>query len=377
MKINIRTVQNKSDKKKFILSQWNFYKNDKNWVPPLVMDRIKLLDTKKNPFYKHSKIELFLAEDEKGVVIGRIAGITNQNHNDTHNDKLGFFGFFECIDNQEVANALFDAACNWIKSQGMDSVRGPVNPSMNDEVALLVDGFDSPPVLLMTYNPKYYGTLIENYGFKKSKDLYAYHLINEKYISDKMTRMQNLIRQRYNVTIREMNFKNKEQFKQDVQTFKEIYNKAWVPNWGFVKMTDEEFDFLVNDLKQIADPTYTIIAEVDGKVAGFAIGLPDINQQLINNKKGSLLGAIWQMMVVKKPINLLRIIVLGVLPEYQKTGVDAVMYWEMGMRGLPKGITQGEASWILEDNEMMNKGLTTTMLGKVYKTYRLYDKLIK
>lgn len=376
MKHTIAKVESKSDLNKFIKSQWNFYKNDKNWVPPLIIDRQKLLDKNKNPFYQHSSMELFLAIDENQNVVGRIAAIVNDNHNNTHNDKLGFFGFFECIDNQEVANSLFAQVTTYLKSKGMNEMRGPVNPSMNDETGLLVDGFDSPAVLLMTYNPKYYITLVEKAGFTKAKDLYAYHLVNKDYVSDKMKRMQQIIRDRYKVTIREVNFKNKTQFKKDVTMLKEIYNKAWQPNWGFVKMTDAEFDFLAEDLKQIADPTYTFIAEIDGKPAGFAIGLPDINQQLIKNKKGGLLGAIWHTMIMKKQIDLLRIIVLGVLPEYQKTGVDAVMYWEMGNRGIPKGIKYGEASWILEDNEMMNKGLTTTMLGKVYKTYRLYDKKI-
>ncbi len=375
MGFTIKKVLSKSDKKCFINSQWNFYKGDKNFVAPLKMDRDKLLDTKKNPFYKHSKLELFLAVRD-GEIIGRIGAIINDNHNSTHNDKLGFFGFFECVNEQEVANALFNSVKVYLKENGMNAMRGPVNPSMNDETGLLVDGFDSPAVVLMTYNPKYYIELIENYGFAKSKDLYAYHLVNEQYVSDKMKRMQGIIRERNKVTIREVDFKNKTQFKKDVELLKSIYNKAWQPNWGFVKMTDEEFNFLANDLKQIADPAYTIIAEIDGKPAGFALGLPDINQQLINNKSGGMIGAIWQMFVVKKKIDLLRIIVLGILPEYQKTGVDAVLYWEMGSRGLPKGIKYGEASWILEDNEMMNKGLTTTMLGKVYKTYRLYDVAI-
>jgi GNAT superfamily N-acetyltransferase len=376
MNFSIVKADSKSQINEFINCQWNFYKNDKNWVPPLKMDRAKLLDKSKNPFYKHSEMQLFLAKDVAGTTIGRIAGIVNYNHNEIHKDKLGFFGFFESVNNQEVASGLLNAAADYVKSKGMNAIRGPVNPSMNDETALLIDGFDTPPVVLMTYNPPYYKDLIENVGFAKAKDLYAYHLVNKEYVSDKMKRMQQLIRDRYKVTIREVNFKDKTQFKKDVALLKYIYNNAWQPNWGFVKMTDEEFDFLANDLKQIADPTYTIIAEIDGKPAGFALGLPDINQSLIHNKGGGIIGGVWHLLTKKSKIDLLRIIVLGVLPEYQKTGVDAVLYWEMGSRGLPKGIKYGEASWILEDNEMMNRGLTTTMLGKVYKTYRLFDKAL-
>jgi len=375
MDVVIKPVENKSDKMKFILSQWNFYKNDKNWVPPIIADRLKLLDTGKNPFYKHSLIQLFLAE-KGNEVVGRIAAIINYNHNKTHNDKVGFFGFFECINDQDIANKLFDAALEWLKARGMEAMRGPENPSQNDEVGLLIEGFDSPPVILMTYNPPYYIDLIENYGLKKVKTLYAYKLEMKDYLTDKLIRLQEVIRERYNVTVRNVNFKNKEQFNKDVETLKQIYNSAWEPNWGFVKMTDEEFDFLAADLKSIAEPEFTFIVEVKGKPAGFALGLPDINQCLIHNKKGSLIGAIWHLLTKKKKINLLRIIVLGVLEEFQGIGVDGVMYYEFAERGKKLGITAGEASWILEDNEMMNRALTVTMNGKIYKKYALYEKEI-
>jgi len=373
MNFEIKPIGTKKEKMRFIKSQWNFYKNDPNWVPPIIADRVKLLDTVKNPFYQHSIIQLFVAESN-GEIIGRIAAIINDNHNKTHNDKVGFFGFFECINNQDVANALFDTAGDWLKARGMSSMRGPENPSQNDEIGLLIDGFDMPPVILMTYNPKYYIDLIENAGFKKAKDLYAYNLKMEDYRSEKLVRMQNIIRQRYKVTLRDVNFKNKEQFKKDVNTLKEIYNDAWEPNWGFVKMTDAEFDFLAADLKPVAEPSLVFIAEINGKPAGFALGLPDINQALIHNKNGSLLGAVWHLLTKKKKITWVRIIVLGVLKEYQKTGIDSVMYYEFTDRGKKLGITNGEASWILEDNDMMNKAATKTMKGELYKTYRLYEK---
>lgn len=375
MKFEVREIERPHDVTKFIKSQWNFYKGDSNWVPPLLLDRKKLLNTKKNPFYKHSKIQLFLAESE-GNVVGRIAAIINGNHNKTHNDKLGFFGFFECVNNDEVASALFDAAGNWLKSNGMDSVRGPVNPSQNDETGLLVDGFDSPPKILMTYNPEYYIQLIENYGFKKAKDLYAYKLQYKEFVSDKLERMQKIVRERNGITIRCMDFKNKEQFLKDIELIKEVYNAAWEPNYGFVKLTDEEFDFMAADLKPIADPEFAYIVEMKGKPVGFSLALPDINQCLIHNKKGGTLGALWHLMTKKKKIDTVRIIILGIDPKYQKTGVDAVLYYEYKIKAEANNIPYGEASWILEDNEMMNRGLTTTMLGVVYKTYRLYEKAL-
>lgn len=375
MNIEIRKVTDASGKKQFVNCQWDFYKGDKNWVPPIKMDRHKLLDTKKNPFYRHSEIQLFLAYSD-GKIVGRIAAITNDNHNKIHNDKVGFFGFFECIDNQEVADALFTESEKWLKERGMKDVRGPLNPSTNDESGLLIDAFDQPAVVLMTYNPPYYPKLIENYGFKKEKDLLAYILRHESYASEKLTRMQKIVRDRKGITIRSINFKDKAKFKADVKIVKDIYNAAWQPNWGFVKMTDEEFDFLANDLKTIAEPKLTLIAEIKGKPAGFALALPDINQSLIYNRGGGILGAVWCLLTKKKKIDLTRIIVLGVLPEYQSTGVDAVLYYEIGETAYELNMPKGEASWILEDNEMMRRGLETTMKGDVYKTYRIYQKAI-
>lgn len=375
MGINIRAVVSKADVTTFIKCQWNFYQGDRNWVPPLLMDRQKLLDTKKNPFYKHSQMQLFLAE-ENGKVVGRIGAIINDNHNITHEDKVGFFGFFECINRQDVANALFDTAANWLRERGMSHIRGPVNPSMNDECGLLVEGFDSPPVILMTYNPSYYAALIEAYGFAKEKDLYAYILHNKNYQSEKMKRLVNLVRERTGVKIRSMDFKNKAQFKKDVQTLKDIYNQAWEKNWGFVKFTDEEFDFLAGDLKQIADPNLVLIAELEGKPIGFCLALPDINEALIHNKSGGIIGGLWHLLTKQKKISLVRIIVLGVLKEYRRTGIDTVLYADIADRAHDRGIDKGEASWILEDNEAMNRALTHTMQAERYKNYRMYQKAL-
>lgn len=373
MNFDIRTVESKSDLIRFIRSQWNFYKGDKYWVPPVVADRMKLLNTEKNPFYKHSEIKLFTAV-RKREIIGRIAAIVNYNHNKTHNDKVGFWGFFECINDQEVANALFDKAAEWLRSKDRDMMIGPENPSMNDEIGMLFDGYDSSPMILMTYNPSFYNDLCIGYGFEKAKDVYAYILDTNSFLTERIERMQGVIRERYGITIRQINLKDKKQFAKDVATLKEIYNSAWQPNWGFVKWTDEEFDFIANDLKLTADERLGVIAEVKGKVAGFGLALPDINQVLKFNKKGTLLGAVWSLLTKKKHINQCRVIALGIVPEFQKIGLDVVLYYEVGTRGVSNGYPIGEASWILEDNDMMNRGLTTVMKGKIYKKYRLYQK---
>jgi GNAT superfamily N-acetyltransferase len=354
---------------------WPIYEGDPNWVPPLIADRKKLLDRKKNPFYRHSEMELFLAKSD-GKVVGRIGAIVNRNHNETHHDRVGFFGFFESIDDQQVADALLHAAENWLAEHGMTEMQGPANPSINDELGLLVDGFDDPPQILMTYNPKYYSRLIESFGLRKIKDLYAYRLGADSFLSPKLERVQQRVRERSGVTIRTVDFSPKEAFKRDVVILREIYNSAWEKNWGAVKMTDAEFDFLAADLKQVAEPDFALIAEIEGKPVGFALGLPDINQLLIGNRNGGLIGAGLRLLFGKKRITRGRIIVLGVVPAFQRHGIDAVLYFEIGTRMTRgHGYTEGEASWILEDNTMMNRA-AEMMNGEIYKRYRLYQKTI-
>ena len=370
MSVMVHPVSGPSATLRFIKLQWKFYDNDRNWVPPLLMDRKKLLNTAKNPFYRHAQMQLFIAERD-GEAVGRIAAIINENHNREHNDKVGFFGFFECINNQETADALFDAAAKWLSAKGMTTMRGPFNPSVNDEIGMLVNGYDMPPVILMTYNPRYYPLLLEGYGFKKAKDLYAYLLRNKDVITPKLERGQQLVRARYGITIRDLDFKNLER---DVVMLKDLYNRSWEKNWGAVAMTDAEFDFLAKDLVQVVGKfkDLVFVAERDGEPIGFTLCLPDINQLLIKNKKGWLLPGVWHLMTGTKKIDLVRIIVLGVLPQHRNKGIDAVMYYETVTRAAKHGVFKGEASWVLEDNDPMNKG-AKLMNAEQYKTYRVYD----
>ena len=364
----VRPVRSKSDEKKFIDFLYSHYANDPNFVAPLRMDREKLIDRKKNPFYQHSKLEMFLAERE-GKVIGRIGAIVNDNHNKEHNDKVGFFGFFECVNEQEVANALFDEAKKFLLANGMNAMRGPANPSVNDEYGMLLEGFDSPPVVLMTYNPQYYTTLCDNYGFKKEKDLYAYILDQQTVYTEKFIRANEIVKQRNSLTFRGINMKD---FKNEVDRIKKMYNEAWQYNWGAVAMTDAEFDALAADLKMVIEPELILIAESKGKPIGFALSLPDINIPLKYNKNGSLLGGLWHLFTKKKKIDLVRVIVLGVLPDYKKSGAAGVLFYETAVRAKKLGYRYGEASWILEDNIMMNRA-AEAMQGKRYKTYRIYQ----
>ncbi|MBK7447474.1 MAG: hypothetical protein IPJ45_15935 [Ignavibacteria bacterium] len=249
-------------------------------MEPLRFDVKNNLDEKKNPFYKHSKIKLWLAK-KNGEIVGRIAGIINDNHNKFHNDKVGFFGFYECINDKNVSKMLFDKAAEFIKENGMDILRGPMNPSTNDECGLLVEGFNKSPVMLMTYNPEYYPQLLEDYGFVKAKDLLAFWItsdvVNDEAMMAKLKRVSDLILKKENITIRNVNMKD---FKNEVQRIREVYNDAWELNWGFVPMTEDEFNFIANNLKLVVDPDYIEFAEINGKPVGFSLALPDVNQAI-------------------------------------------------------------------------------------------------
>jgi len=326
------------------------------------------MDKEKNPFYKHSEAEFFLAHRE-GELVGRIGAIVNHNHNKEHNENIGFFGFFECINDQSVADALFGTATKWLKARGVTAVRGPANPSVNDEYGLLIDGFDRPPVILMPYNPPYYATLIEKAGFKKIKDLYAYHVSKEHVMTEKLQRVSEMVRQREGLTFRSLNMND---FDNEVARIKEVYNRAWQYNWGAVPMTDDEFLALAKDLKPVVVPELVVIAEYKGEPIGFSLSVPDLNIVLKHNKRGYLLPGLFRMMCQKKKINWVRILVLGVVRERQRTGAASVLFYETARRGIGLGYFDGEASWVLEDNTMMNRA-AELMKGDRYKTYRIYQ----
>ena len=366
--ITVRPIIGSRDRNEFIRFLWTIYDKDPNWVPPLWMDRKKVMDKNKNPFYQHADAEFFLAE-RNGSTVGRIAAIVNHNHNKEHNDKVGFFGFFECINDQTAANALFDSAKEYLRGRGMNAMRGPVSPSVNDEYGLLVEGFGKPAVILMPYNPPYYLDLIEGYGLRKAKDLLSYILNQDKVYSEKLERVNNLVKERHSLTIRSLDMKH---FDKEVQKLKVVYNQAWTENWGAVPMTEAEINALAADLKPIVVPDLLIFAEKDGRTIGFGLSLPDINIALKYNKKGRMIPGLMHMMLRKKEINLCRIIVLGVLPEYQYTGAAGVLFYETAVRAKGLGYYYGDAGWILEDNEKMIRA-AKTLNGDPYKRYRLYE----
>jgi GNAT superfamily N-acetyltransferase len=366
--ITIRSVRARRDENDFIRFQWKIYEGDPYWVPPLLMDRRKLIDRKRNPFYEHAEMELFLAERD-GEVVGRIGAIINHNHNKEHNENIGFFGFFEAINDRSVSTALFDAAKHWLSAHGVKAMRGPASPSVNDEYGMLIDGFDKSPYVLMTYNPEYYPQLVETYGFVKAKDLYAYEVHKDTVFTPKLVRVAEAVKRREGLVLRSLNMKR---FDEEVLLIRDLYNRGWERNWGEVPMTDAEFKAMARDLKPVVEPDLVIIAEVKGKPVGFALSLPDLNRVFIRNKKGYLIPGLVRLFLYKKTIDAIRIIVLGVLPEYLNSGIGGLLFYETGRRAVEHGYPHGEASWVLEDNVMMNRG-AQLMNGVRTKTYRVYQ----
>ena len=366
--VAVSPISSKREEMAFIKFPGIIYRDSPSWVPPLLMDRKKLMDRRKNPFYKHAKAEFFLARRD-GEIVGRIGAIVNDNHNKEHNENIGFFGFFECTDDQRVADALFSTARRWLKERGVTAMRGPASPSVNDEYGLLVEGFERPPAVLMAYNPPYYASLIEGAGLRKIKDLYAFEIRQEEVFTERLTRVTEMVKRKHGLTFRTLNMKD---FDNEIARIRDLYNRAWQYNWGAVPMTDEEFSALAKDLKPVVIPGLVIIVEFKGEPIGFSLALPDLNQALIHNKKGYLLPGLLKLYQYKKKIHTARVLVLGVVREHQMTGAGAALLFETARRGTELGYGTGEASWVLEDNVMMIRA-AELMNGVRTKTYRLYQ----
>jgi hypothetical protein len=361
------------DLRTFIDFPHDLYHDDPFYVPELFMAQRDLLNPDKHPFFHHGTMQLFLAY--KGdQLVGRVAAIFNGNHNDFNKANDGFFGFFDSINDQEAANALLHAAEQWLKGRGLSTMIGPVNPSTNEPCGLLVDGYDSSPMILMPYSKRYYKTLLEQYGLRKQVDLVAYALYDTD-LGEKPVRLQEALTERLaakGITIRPFDLKHN--FKRELEQFGKVYNAAWDKNMGFVPMTREEFNFMGKDMKMIADTDFCLAAEHNGEVVGIALCLPDINQVLKKVKRGRLFPTgVFKLLFGRKKINAMRILALGVLEPYRKMGIEACFYATIMKNGRKKGFKMAEASWMLEHNDLMNRAIEH-MNGKRYKTYRIFEK---
>ena len=377
--IEIKPVQTKSDLNQFVDIPWKVYEGNQYWAPPLRMVVKEVLDVDKNPFYKHAFRKLFTAFKD-GVAAGRIVGIVDSAQNQYSKEKIVFFGFFECSNDQEVANALFDEVLKWGKGFGMEKLRGPASPNMNQECGLLVDGFEDSPCINMPYNPPYYLELYENWGLKKEIDLYAYMIDSRKgQFSDRLVAHAAKVKASGKFKFREINMRK---YEEESKTALDIYNDAWEANWGFCPMTEEEFRHMGKEMKMILDPRFAMFIEYKGETVAFGFALPDVNKVFQKNPGGRLTLAgimkmIWHLKGPgrKKTVKRLRIVALGVKKKYQSFGLGPVLFAEYFVKGPAQGYPQGEASWVLETNKQMNQA-AKEMNGDRYKTYRIFERSI-
>ena len=367
--IAVVPVTTPAQQRQFIRFPWSVYRGNSLWVPPLIADFKKKLDTVKNPFYQHAEIQPFLAY-HNGTVVGTVAAIIDHHYNSFHHEHTGFFGFFEARDLVVVAQALVDAAGSWLKARGMNLMRGPVNPSTADSLGILLDAYDLPSTILMPYNPSYYPRLLEAAGLGKAKDVVALYMDGrETPMPPKVARLAELVRRRHNVTIRSADMR---EIGREMELIKNIYNDAWTKNWGFVPWTDDEIDFAAADLKMIVDPDLLFFAFVDGEPAGFSLALPDFHQ-VLRRLNGRLfpIGAL-KVLWYRRRIDLLRVALAGIRHKFRNLALDAIFYYETYTRGVAKGFSRGEFSWVLEDNLAMRNTLEN-MGARVYKRYRIYE----
>ncbi len=368
--ITVRAVTSKADQNAFLKFAWTHYAGDPNWVPPLEINIRELLNYRPHPFYDNGEIQTFLAfRDEK--VVGRIAAIVDGAHNQFHNEQRGMFGFFESVDEQVVADALFDAARGWFAERGIEKLRGPANPSQNYEWGLLVDGFDSPPSFMMTYNKPYYQKLIENYGFVKSQDLFALggpvSLLKEQ--DPKLAFIAEEAERRFNVKVRPV---EKKRFAEDVDNFLDIYNRALPGQWGFTPMSEAEVRATAKGLKLLLATELTTMAEVDGRPVATAFGILDYNP-LIKTINGKLFPfGFLRLLFGRKKIKKIRIVSTNVVPEYQRWGLGLVLLKRLVPEIYKWGIEEAEFSWVLESNKL-SLGTLERGGAKRQKTYRIFD----
>ncbi len=368
--IEVRESGTKTGLKAFIKFPFSLYSADPYYVPQLVSD-MKTHFSARNPFLRQAEVKYFLAF-KNGLPAGRIVSIINPEHNSFHNDNAGFFGFFESIDDSRVADALLKTVYDELRKKGMHIMRGPMNFSTNDECGFLIEGFDSPPVLMMSYNPPYYNELMEGWGMAKAKDLYAYNYTFTGTPPEKVVRVAALA-ERKGITARPINMKN---FMADMQLFKDIYNSSWKDNWGFIPLSDEEISYSAGRMKPLVVPEFTLIAEKDGEPVGFLGFLPDFNS-VLKHMHGKLTPVtLLKALYYSKKITALRVLLYGTKPEYRNRGVDALLlaegYKNIVQRG---GYRNVEFSWILEDNFKVQRIIE--MFGaSLYKKYRIYEKKI-
>ncbi|MGD8351574.1 MAG: GNAT family N-acetyltransferase [Nitrospirota bacterium] len=352
----------------FIRLPYSVYPKDSPYVPRLEGELKKELSPRHNPFFRHAEAKYFLAT-RGGRPAGRVASVVNRLHNDFHGERTGFFGFFECREDPEAAAALLGAAAEELRRKGMEVMRGPMSFSTNEECGLLVEGFEHPPTLMTPYNPPYYASLIEGFGLRRAKDLYAFAYDVGESLPEKMLRAAAIAQRREGVKVRPI---RKDRFSEEMRAFREVYNSAWARNWGFVPLTEGEVLFKGKLLKSIAVPEMTLIAEKDGEPVGFLGLVPDVNR-VLKRMRGkmnplTLVKALYRFRRVRD----LRLLLLGIKPGFRTRGVDALLYRDAFSAAKRLGYERMEFSWVLEDNEAMLR-IIELMKARLYRKFRVYE----
>jgi GNAT superfamily N-acetyltransferase len=358
------------DREAFVALPYELHRGDPGGAPLLRRDVRALLDPRRNPFFEHADARLFLARTGDRA-LGRIAAIDDRLHRETHRDQTGFFGFFECVDDPEVARALLGAAAGWLGERGLRLLRGPVSPTMHEGAGLLVDGFDTPAVLMMPHNPRHYVSLIEAAGFTRAKDLLAFQSTHTD-LPPRLVRATDVLERRYGIAIRTVDIGR---FWEEVALIRDLFNEGWERNWGYVPLTDREVDHLARQLRPLVVPDLVVFAEQAGRPIGFAVALPDFNEALRANPSGRLFPGLLRVLWAARRLTRLRVLLLGTRPEWRGRGVDALLYRRVWESGCARGYSWAEAGWVLEDNQPMINGLRR-MGFEVYKTYRIYERPI-
>ena len=371
--IEVRPADDRKTFKHFVQLPYQIYDGDPNWVAPLIRDVKTAFNKKKHPFHTHSEVQPFVAFRD-GRPVGRIVAINNRNHVAYHEEPVGFFGYFECINDPEVAAALFDRTAEWLRERGLQTMRGPASFSLNEMAGLLTMGFDRPPTVMMPYNPEYYVDLVTGAGFEEVQSLIGYHLSHSD-APEKLVKLEKKLEKRLGVRTRTIDMDN---FEGELERLRDLYNKAWEKNWGFVPMTDAEIDFMAHELKPLVKriPTQVIFAERDdGETIGFTLFLMDANQALIHAKGRLFPFGLVKILKYLPTMNYCRVLTLGLVPEARGQGIDNLLIMALFRHGGAAGTIGGEFSWILEDNTAMRKPLER--IGSVIsKRYLLYDRAI-
>ncbi len=370
-KVEVRRVDGALQKDAFIQFQWKVYATDLNWVPPLLMERREFLDARRNPFFRHAEVALFVAR-RAGEVVGRIAAVEDHNYNAHHRSKTAYFGLYESVNDVGVAAALFKAAREWARSRGLQTLIGPLNLSSNHELGLLVEGFDSAPYVMMPYNPRYYGALFERCGLRKAKDLFAWERSVQSSPPEHFARIADRIREDERIAIRNVNLRD---FANEVKRLRELYNRVYAGNWGFVPMAEDEFLHIAKALRGKILPELAMVAEHDGLPVAFSITVPDSNQAL--KKVGGRLTryglpvGLAKLAWYSRRIDRVRLVGLGIEDEWRRRGVDAVLVVETIRRARALGYAGGEISWTAEDSEL-NRTIESCGCART-KVYRVYE----